>query len=60
MTEFWITSPIHIPDIGQPVPDPDYVDTGDLRTGTGEQWGNVMVYVKNAKVVNHYPPIAAV
>ncbi len=56
MTEFWITGPIQILDIGQPIPDPDYVETGDLRLPvTAEQWGNVMVYVKNAKAVNLLP-----
>jgi hypothetical protein len=56
MTEFWITSPIDIIDFGQPVPDPDYVETGDLRLPiTAEQWGNVLVYVKNAKVTNTTP-----
>ncbi len=56
MTEFWITSPIQILDIGQPIPDPDYVETGDLRMpATAEQWGNVMVYVKNAKAINLLP-----
>jgi len=56
MTEFWITSPIEILDFGQPVPDPDYVTTGDLRLPTtAEQWGNCMVYVKNAKVINTSP-----
>ncbi len=54
MTEFWITSPIQILDIGQPIPDPDKVNTGDLRIPeTAEQWGNVMVYVKDAEVVNY-------
>ncbi len=56
MTEFWITSPIKIIDIGQSVPEPDYVNTGDLRVPvTAEQWGNCLVYVKNATVVNVNP-----
>jgi DNA/RNA endonuclease YhcR with UshA esterase domain len=56
MTEFWITSPINIIDFDQPLPKPDYVKTGDLRLPvTAEQWGNVMVHVKNAKIINVNP-----
>jgi hypothetical protein len=56
MTEIWMTSPINITAIGQPVPDPHYVTTGDLRLpATGEQWGNVMVYIKDAVVVDPDP-----
>lgn len=54
MTEFWITSPINILDIGQPLPAPSQVSTGDLRLPeTAEQWGNVFVDVKDATVVNY-------
>lgn len=54
MTELWITSPINILNVGQPLPAPDKVSTGDLRLPvTAEQWGNVMVYVKDAEVVNY-------
>lgn len=53
MTEFWITSPIDIVDIGHELPAVDTVDTGDLRLPVdAEQWGNVMVAVKDAKVSN--------
>ncbi|MCB0283893.1 MAG: T9SS type A sorting domain-containing protein [Calditrichaeota bacterium] len=56
MTEFWITSPIEIIDFGQPVPAPNFVKTGDLRLPlTAEQWGNVLVYVKDATVININP-----
>ncbi len=54
MTEFWITSPIEIIELGHSVPAPDYVETGDLRIPeTAEQWGNVMVYAKEATIVNY-------
>jgi len=57
MTEFWITSPINILDVDQPIPAPNYVKTGDLRVPTtAEQWGTCMVYVKNAPIVNVNPP----
>jgi len=56
MTEFWVLSPVQITNIGQPIPNPDRVNTGDLRSpATGEQWGNVMVYLKDAVVVNTTP-----
>jgi hypothetical protein len=56
MTEFFITSAVEFIDIGQPLPDPDFVNTGDLRLPiTAEQWGTGMVYVKNAKVVDLTP-----
>lgn len=56
MTEFWIISPINIVDFGQPLPKPDYVKTGDLRLPvTAEQWGTVMVHVKDAKIINVNP-----
>ena len=53
MTEFWITSPINITNVGQPVPAADSVKTGDLRWPTeAEQWGNVNVQVNAAKVTS--------
>ncbi|MBC7188090.1 MAG: T9SS type A sorting domain-containing protein [Calditrichaeota bacterium] len=56
MTELWITSPIDIVGIGQPLPPPDYVKTGDLRLPvTAEQWGNCMVHVKNVTVTKNNP-----
>jgi len=54
MTEFFINSPINIIDVGQPLPAPNKVKTGDLRIPeTAEQWGNVFVYVQDADVVNY-------
>ncbi len=56
MTELFITSPINIIAIGQPLPDPDPVGTGDLRLPvSAEQWGNVMVYTSYATVTNVNP-----
>ena len=56
MTEFWITSPIELLDFGQPLPPVDTVKTGDLRwPTTAEQWGTVIVAVKNAIVTNVNP-----
>ncbi|MBN1541516.1 T9SS type A sorting domain-containing protein [candidate division KSB1 bacterium] len=53
MTEFFITSPIDITDVGVALPEPDSLVTGDLRwPTTAEQWGNVMVKVGNARVTN--------
>lgn len=53
MTEFWITSPINITSIGQTLPPVDTIATGDLRLPvTAEQWGNVMVAVKDAIVTD--------
>ena len=54
MTEFWITSPINIIDYGLTTPPPVYVKTGDLRIPeTAEQWGNVMVRVEEAEIVDN-------
>jgi len=56
MTEFWITSPINILSVGNAIPAADSVATGDLRwPTTAEQWGNVMVRVGNATVVDVTP-----
>lgn len=56
MTEFWITSPIDIIDMGHELPPVDTIKTGDLRLPvTAEQWGNVIVAVKNAVVVDVNP-----
>ena len=56
MTEFWILSPIDIKDVGKTVPEPDFVNTGDLRVPeTAEQWGTCMVYVKDATIVDVNP-----
>jgi len=56
MTEFFITSAVEFIEIGQPIPDPDYVTTGDLRLPvTAEQWGTGMVYIKDAAVVDLEP-----
>jgi DNA/RNA endonuclease YhcR with UshA esterase domain len=56
MTELFITSEINILEIDHPLPAPDPVKTGDLRLPvTAEQWGNVMVYVKDATITNVNP-----
>ena len=57
MTEFWlIGGVIDIVDFGQPVPDPDFVNTGDFRLPvTAEQWGTCLVYVKDAVAVDINP-----
>ena len=57
MTEFWlIGGVIDIVDFYQPVPDPDFVNTGDLRLpATAEQWGTCLVYVKDAVAVDINP-----
>ncbi len=57
MTEFWlIGGVIDIVDFGQPIPDPDFVNTGDLRLpATAEQWGTCLVYVKDATAVDINP-----
>lgn len=54
MTELWITSPINILSIGNELPPVDTVATGDLRwPTTAEQWGNVIVAVKNGVITNN-------
>ena len=56
MTELFITQEIQLLDIGRPVPEPPVVPTGDLRwPPTAEQWGNVMVKVQNATVLEDNP-----
>lgn len=53
MTELWIIDEINILSIGEPAPPVDTVATGDLRLpATAEQWGNVIVAVKDAKVTD--------
>ena len=54
MTEIWITEPVDILDIEQPLPVVDTVNTGDLRwPTTAEQWGNVMVRIEDGIVTNN-------
>jgi hypothetical protein len=56
MTELWITSEIEIIDIGLAVPEEPVVATGDLRWPTSaEQWGNVVVKVQEADIVELNP-----
>ena len=51
MTELFITEPIEIVDTGLDTPPVEVVSTGDLRWPTeAEQWGTVMVRVKEATV----------
>jgi hypothetical protein len=55
MTEFWILADPVVTPFGPEV-SPFYVQTGDLRAPeTAEQWGNVLVYIKDAKVINTTP-----
>jgi len=55
MTEFWILTLPVVTDFDQPLP-ADTVNTGDLRWPvTAEQWGNVMVVVKDAVVTDLEP-----
>jgi hypothetical protein len=57
MTELWITQPIDIIAIGVTEPAVDTVATGDLRWPTeAEQWGNVMVAVKDVTVIENDLP----
>jgi predicted extracellular nuclease len=54
MTELWNTSPVQIVGIGKDLPEPSFVNTGDLRLPeSAEQWGTVMVYVKDATVTGN-------
>ncbi len=56
MTEFFITSPINILNFGVALPPVDTITTGDLRIpASAEQWGNNMVAVKNAVVMDVDP-----
>jgi len=55
MTEFWILADPVVTPFGPEV-EPFYVKTGDLRQPeTAEQWGNVLVYVKDARVTDTNP-----
>ncbi|MBN2279179.1 MAG: T9SS type A sorting domain-containing protein [Candidatus Marinimicrobia bacterium] len=56
MTELFITSPINIINFGLELPPVDTVLSGDLIWPvTAEQWGNNIVCVKNAEVVDVEP-----
>lgn len=56
MTELWITSEIELLDIGLEVPEEPVVPTGDLRWPTeAEKWGNVVVKVEDATIVELNP-----
>jgi hypothetical protein len=55
MTEFWLTGTLNILGAG-PLPDTSIVTTGDLRLPvTAEQWGNVIVRIENAIIVDNAP-----
>ncbi|MCX6639907.1 MAG: T9SS type A sorting domain-containing protein [bacterium] len=57
MTEMFITEPIQILGIGQPVPNEPILPTGDLNWPTkAEQWENVMVKIQNAMVTANNLP----
>ncbi|MEA3285851.1 MAG: FlgD immunoglobulin-like domain containing protein [Candidatus Marinimicrobia bacterium] len=56
MTELWITQEIELINFDVPVPEVPVVATGDLRwPTTAEQWGNVMVKVVDATIVELNP-----
>ncbi len=56
MTEFFITSEIDLLDFGLEVPEEPVVSTGDLRwPTTAEQWGNVVVKVEDATILENDP-----
>jgi len=56
MTEFFITSEIDLLDFGLEVPEEPVVATGDLRwPTTAEQWGNVVVKVEDATILENDP-----
>ncbi|MBC8192591.1 MAG: T9SS type A sorting domain-containing protein [Candidatus Marinimicrobia bacterium] len=58
MTELWITQEIDIIDIGLDLPPEPVVTTGDLRwPTTAEQWGNVIVTVENATIIENDPTL---
>ena len=59
MTELWITQPIEILAVGQPMPDTSVVATGDLLwPSTAEQWGTVFVRAENAVVIDNNKPFS--
>ncbi|MDZ7723950.1 MAG: T9SS type A sorting domain-containing protein [candidate division KSB1 bacterium] len=54
MTEIFNISTINVLSIGNDLPEPDSIKTGDLRWPTSaEQWGNVMVQVNQAQITTH-------
>ena len=56
MTELWITQEIDIINVGLDLPPEPVVTTGDLRwPTTAEQWGNVIVKVENATIIENDP-----
>ncbi|MCF7823416.1 MAG: T9SS type A sorting domain-containing protein [Candidatus Marinimicrobia bacterium] len=56
MTEFFITQDIEVVAINQDLPTEPLVNTGDLRwPTTAEQWGNVVVRVENARIIENNP-----
>lgn len=57
MTELFITQPVDVLQVGVDEPAVEHVETGDLRWPTeAEQWGNVMVRVKSATVIENDLP----
>ena len=56
MTEFFITSEIELLEVELEVPEEPVVATGDLRwPTTAEQWGNVVVKIENATILENNP-----
>ena len=55
MTEFWLTGTLDILGTGS-LPDTSVVTTGELRVPeTAEQWGNVIVRIEDALIVDNAP-----
>ena len=54
MTEIFITEPVNIISVGEDLPEPEVIESGDLRwPTTAEQWGNVTVRVEEGIVTNN-------
>jgi DNA/RNA endonuclease YhcR with UshA esterase domain len=54
MTELFITEPVNILAVGVALPEPELIESGDLRwPTTAEQWGNVTVRIEEGLVTNN-------
>ena len=54
MTELFITEPVNILAVGEDLPEPELIESGDLRwPTTAEQWGNVTVRIEEGLVTNN-------
>ncbi len=57
MTELFITEPVNILAVGVDLPEPELIESGDLRwPTTAEQWGNVTVRIEQGLVTNNDLP----